>query len=258
MKFFQTLRKVLYDPAPEGIKTLIRPIRRVLGFIPFSKEWERRVFLSTVYMPHIRSEHNYIFASITRFCVANRPIDGYYFEFGCHSASTMRMAYRHFKHMFDWSYVAFDSFEGLPEITEIDRQEIWEQGKLATSEEDFTRLVLKAGLPKNKLITVKGFYDKSLNASLRNRLQAKKAAVIYIDCDLYASTVPVLEFVKDFLQVGTVIVFDDWNCFCADPHKGERRAFAEFCNRYPYLGFEEFVTTHMQKAFVYVGEKQPA
>ena len=205
-------------------------------------------------MPHIRGEHQYIFASITRFCIANRPINGYYFEFGCHSATTMRMAYEYFHHLLDWNYVAFDSFEGLPEIQEIDRQEIWQEGKLSTSESDFVRLVTDAGMPREKLITVKGFYDQTLNDTLKVRLQGKKAAVVYIDCDLYASTVPVLEFVRHFLQVGTIIVFDDWNCFCGDPLRGERRAFKEFQDRYPQLKFEEFITTHMQKAFIFVGE----
>lgn len=74
-----------------------------------------------------------------------------------------------------------------------------------------------------------------------------------MDCDLYLSTVPVLEFVKDLLQKGTVIIFDDWNCFWADPDKGERRAWREFCERYPELGFEELVQTGMQKAFVFTG-----
>lgn len=203
-------------------------------------------------MRHIRSEAEYLFVSIARFCTANRPINGYYFEFGCYSAGTMRLAYDYFHHLFDWKYVAFDSFEGLPEIQEIDRQEIWQQGKLATSENEFIRIVTKHGLPREKLITVKGFYDISLTDRLKRALMPEKAAVIYIDCDLYTSTVPVLEFVRSFLQRGTIIVFDDWNCFWGDPGKGERRAFREFRAKYPELIFEEFVSTHMQKAFIFI------
>ena len=52
---------------------------------------------------------------------------GYYFEFGCFEANTMRLAFDCFHHLFDWHYVAFDSFEGLPEIGEIDKQAIWEK-----------------------------------------------------------------------------------------------------------------------------------
>jgi hypothetical protein len=102
-------------------------------------------------------------------------------------------------------------------------------------------------------MTVKGFYDASLTPELAQRLLPRKAAVIYVDCDLYLSTIPVLEFIVPFLQPGTVIVFDDWNCFLADPDKGERRAWREFRERHPALRFEDFAQTGMQKAFVHVG-----
>ncbi|MBF0520345.1 MAG: hypothetical protein HQK92_11545 [Nitrospirae bacterium] len=182
-------------------------------------------------------------------------MNGYYLEFGCFSAKTMRLAYDTFRHLHDWTYVAFDSFEGLPEISEIDKQEIWEKGKLSMTEEDFINIVLAHGLPKEKLITVKGFYDVSLTEELKASLLPQKAVVIYIDCDLYVSTVSVLRFIKDFLQKGTIIVFDDWNAFWADPDKGERKAFSEFRKENPSLMFEEFVKTTMSQSFIYVGEK---
>jgi len=107
-------------------------------------------------------------------------------------------------------------------------------------------------MPLERLRTVKGFYNESLTTALRDELLPGKAAFIYVDCDLYASTVPVLEFVKDFLQVGTIIVFDDWNCYHADPCKGERLAWAEFRARNPHLIFEDFYVTNEAKAFVFV------
>lgn len=95
---------------------------------------------------------------------------------------------------------------------------------MAFAEEEFIRRVTRHGIPSDRLITVKGFYDQSLNAETRDRLLPQKAAVIYIDCDLYMSTVPILEWMRDFLQTGTVIIFDDWYCFHGDPEKGEQRA----------------------------------
>ena len=59
--------------------------------------------------------------SAARFMNINRPIKGYYFEFGCNEANTFRMAYNTFKYYFDLKYVAFDSFEGLPEVEGIDK-----------------------------------------------------------------------------------------------------------------------------------------
>lgn len=251
----QALLRHWYEQLPEGLKIPLRNIRGLISYIPLTQAFKKRRFLRDVYMEHITNDRRYIFASITRFCTTNRPLNGYYFEFGCHSAGTMRMAYDYFHYLFDWDYVAFDSFEGLPEIKDIDKQDIWEKGKLATSEQDFIRLVTRHGIKRENLITVKGFYDKSLNSELKAKLLPKKAVVIYIDCDLYESTVPVLEFVKDFLQVGSIIVFDDWNCFCGAPDRGERRAFSEFREKYPDMNFEDFVSTHMQKAFIYTGNK---
>ena len=121
----------------------------------------------------------------------------------------------------------------------MDRQEIWKKGKLKTSEEDFVKKATRHGIPKGKLMTVKGFYDTSLTDELAARLLPTKAAVIYVDCDLYESTVPVLKFLGPFLQRGTILVFDDWNCFHGDPDRGERRAFREFMDAEPRLRFEE-------------------
>src|SRR5262249_20465600 len=112
----------------------------------------------------------------------------------------------------------------------------------------------KHGIPREKLITVKGFYDDSLNDAAKQLLLPQRAAVVYIDCDLYHSTVPVLEFVKDLLQKGTILVFDDWFCFHGNPGRGQRRAFSEFCERYPYLRFEPFVQTNEIQSFIYLGE----
>ncbi len=205
------------------------------------------------YVDFAQRQREYVFRSIARFCNINRPSEGYYFEFGCHGANTMRLAWQNSRHLFNWTYVGFDSFQGLPEIAEIDRQAIWAKGRLRTEESDFRRAIEAAGMPAERLITVKGFYDQSLTPQLRDKFRPATAAVIYVDCDLYQSTVPVLEFSKDFLRVGTVVVFDDWFCFNGDPRRGEQRAWAEFRARYPQLEFVDFVSTNEAKAFICIG-----
>jgi O-methyltransferase len=202
-------------------------------------------------------QREYIFLSIARFCHLNRLLEGYYFEFGCHTGRTMCMAWNFTKDLFNWTYVGFDSFQGLPEMPEIDQQPIWYPGKLATSEEDFHSIVEGNGMPLERLVTVKGFYDQSLTSELAERFLPKKAAVIYVDCDLYSSTVPVLSFCKPFLQAGTVIVFDDWFCFFGDPNRGERRAWAEFCQSNPGLRSVSFVSTNEAQSFVCLGNEKP-
>jgi len=229
---------------PEPIKARLRKL--AVRFTPYER-WMRGE-----YSPFGLEQRRQVFLAIARFHHINRPMHGYYMEFGCHGANTIRLAWNSFRHLFDWQFVCFDSFEGLPDIKAVDRQDIWAKGKLATSEDAFRRACEKFGMPRERLRTVKGFYDQSLNDDARRSLPMK-AAVIYIDCDLYHSTVPVLEFSRHFLQEGTVVVFDDWNCFRANPDKGERRAWAEFLAKYPQLRFEPFVNTGEQKAFVFVG-----
>lgn len=238
--------------ASRGVTRLWRALSNRM---PGSTHRRRQAWLSDKWNVHIEQQREYMFMSIARFCHINRPTRGYYLEFGCHGANTMRMAWDAFRWLFDFDYVAFDSFEGLPEIGAVDRQEIWQKGGLATAEEDFIRLCTAHGIPRERLRTVRGFYDKSLTRELVDQLAPSKAAVVYVDCDLYESTIPVLEFARHFLQPGTVIVFDDWNCFLADPGRGERRAFYEFGERYRDLRFEEFVSTDMQKSFVFTGPR---
>lgn len=232
---------------------------KLLSYVPFTRQCNQRKWVKNEYREHTHDMMRFTFLSIARFAHINRPIKGYYFEFGSHEGRTMRLAWKHFQYLFDWDYVAFDSFEGLPEIEEIDQLPIWERGKLATSEEKFINIVTRAGMPRHRLKTVKGFFDYTLTASLAEELLPRKAAVVYIDCDLYKSTVPVLQFVRSFLQRGTVIVFDDWNCFHADPERGERRAWHEFLQANSSLRFEDLISTDIARAFICVnpGDNAP-
>ncbi len=173
-------------------------------------------------------------------------------EFGCHGANTMRHAWDCFRWQFDWQFLAFDSFQGLPQMEDFDRSSIFVPGNLSTSEASFIDIVVRHGLPRERLRTVKGFYSDSLTPALRSELEPTKAAVIYIDSDLYESAVTVLDFTRHFLQIGTIVVFDDWNCYHARPDMGERRAWREFLERNSHLQFVDFVSTAEAMSFICV------
>lgn len=230
---------------PENIEEAILHMLRII----FSKKYR---YVINTYWKFGQNNRQNIFLSIARFMNINRPINGYYMEFGCNEANTFRMAYRTFRHLFDLQYVAFDSFEGLPEVEGIDKMEVFHKGKLSFAEEKFIKTVKKVGITDKQLIVVKGFYEDSLNEALIQRLNKKKAAVIYVDCDLYTSTVSVLNFIKSFLQPGTIVVFDDWNCFYGDRDRGQKKAFFEFLDENPKLIFEDFVTDGEAKSFIFV------
>ncbi len=244
------ISRAIYRTLPSRVQSIARTLWQA---IPWTKSGRHLRWVRGTYVDFGRQQRRQFFLGAARFLHINRPIEGYYFEFGCNEANTMRMAWDSFRYLFDFTYVGFDSFEGLPEIEKIDQQLIWEKGKLAFAEERFISTCVNHGMPRERLQTVRGFYDRSLTNELASRFAPKKAAVIYIDCDLYVSTVSVLNWIPQFLQPGTVIMFDDWNCFAADPDKGERRAWREFLQANARLRFEPFISTAEGQAFICIG-----
>ena len=154
-------------------------------------------------------------------------IDGVYVEFGSHEVNTFRMALQTlglpFKPNKIEKFYAFDSFMGMPEPEGIDKQKIWKKSMNFTSEEKFKNIVKR---DLYRVITVKGFYENTLPKY--NWPEKDRIAMAYIDCDYYKSTKECLNFIKDKLQHGSLIVFDDWNCYYSDPQRGQRLAFYEF------------------------------
>lgn len=189
-------------------------------------------------------------------------VPGDYCEFGVYQGDTFAVAYhtilglraRHSKRGFlgesespkfkAWleekpRFIAFDSFEGLPE-TPGERPVDYKVGAFACNEDNFRRNVARQGVDMNDVITVKGFYDKTLNAETKRKHKISKVAIALIDCDLYESTVPVLDFLTDVVQQGTILIFDDWFRFGGDPNQGEQRAFREWRERNPQLDLIEY------------------
>ncbi|WP_207659273.1 TylF/MycF/NovP-related O-methyltransferase [Anaerobacterium chartisolvens] len=176
-------------------------------------------------------------------------LKGDYLEFGCFGGYTMTWAYKAAKAfgMKDIKFYGFDSFEGLPEIKGVDAEyPEFKGGEFCSTEKQFYKDLKRGGVDISRVVTIPGWYDGTLSDELSERLAVKEAAVILVDCDLYCSTVPVLEFITKYIADGTVILFDDWNCFRSSPEHGEQRAVREWLERYKditmtkYLPFEAF------------------
>ncbi len=175
------------------------------------------------------------------FLVDNR-VTGDYFEFGCHRCRTFRMALTEARrHNLDaMRFLAFDSFQGLPEPTSPTSVEIWHKGALATSEEEFRRLVAEHGIYADRVRTVKGYYADSLTQALRDELAKapQRIALATIDCDLYESAVPVFRFIEPLLQEGAVLYIDDlFAGYRGSPAQGVAKAFQEYrrASRFKFL-----------------------
>jgi hypothetical protein len=133
-------------------------------------------------------------------------------------------------------FFGFDSFEGLPKAAAIDvleGQSEWiGEGGFAASLDDVMRLLPKKGVADGRIKLVKGWFNETLTDETKRSLELKTAAIVYIDCDYYESTVPALEFITDLLVDGSILIFDDWFLFRGRSDRGEQRAFAEWQERH--------------------------
>jgi hypothetical protein len=165
-------------------------------------------------------------------------VPGDYFEFGVYRGQSFLVAH-HMKHRFHLNEMklwGFDSFAGMPEIDDA-RDNIWHKGQYACSLDDFRRILAKHGVRKDEYEVIPGYYDRSLNDELHGKLAGRKASVVTIDCDLYSSTVLVLNFVKRYLDNGTIVCFDDFYHYKGSPDQGEQRALSEFLSCNSIFGF---------------------
>lgn len=122
----------------------------------------------------------------------------------------------------------FDSFEGLPER--------WRDG----FEAGHFKLENLPEVPANVEL-VKGWFSETLPGFLQ--LHPEPIRLLHVDCDLYSSTVTVLEACRSQLVPGTVIVFDEYFNY-PGWEAGEHRAFMEFVQKYgltfKYSGYNRF------------------
>jgi hypothetical protein len=216
------------------MKALIRPFLR-----RFERIWYRPSFRYSVYFHSIQGyfrwhPREYIMNEAMNFVSASE-LEGDYLEFGTFRGATFVSAY-HFARLHrlrDMHFYGFDSFEGLPETKGLDANSEFAARQYACDLADFKNILKQARVPARSVTLTKGWFDQSLTEELRAGLSLKKAALIWVDCDLYSSTIPVLEWIVPYLQPGTVLIFDDWYCFKGDPRKGEQRAAAEWLERHP-------------------------
>lgn len=192
--------------------------------------WARAIpprYLRALALPigrHIRTEDGFRFEAAKMLNEAfgfvwNEGIRGDYAEFGVFRGRTFIEAwYAIERYELRCNLHAYDSFEGLPETTSDGP---FAGGQFASPRTIFDSVTRK--IPADRLTVTEGWFDRSLASAERHPL-----AVVWVDCDLYESTVPVLDFLTEQLQDGSVLIFDDWFCFHGRPDRGEQLACSEW------------------------------
>lgn len=226
---------------------MLHPLRVALGKFAILPEPENGNYIG---------EHGCIHTAAS-FITWNQ-VEGDYLEFGVYRGDSFARAYtailghreRHARLMPNatpeyraWQarrprFFAFDSFEGLPESSE--KQVDYGTGAYGCSEAQFRANIVAQGVNPSDVVTVPGFYDRSLTDDVKIRHGLRRAAMAMIDCDLYESTVPVLNFLTDIVGQGTVLIFHDWFRFQGDPNAGEQRACREWLAANPQIELIEY------------------
>lgn len=167
---------------------------------------------------------------------------GDYLEFGVYEGRSFISAYRQARLFdLDMHFYAFDSFQGLPEVRGSDGEYLrLRQGDYACDEESFREALEDHEVDLNDVTIVSGFYDRTLTEETKKSLPIRRAAIVWIDCDIYESTKRALDFVTDYVTTGSIIAFDDWFLFGADPNAGEMRAAREWLERNRHIRLVEY------------------
>lgn len=176
--------------------------------------------------------------------VAASQVEGDYMEFGVYKGMTFISAFHIAQktNLKSMNFYAFDSFQGLPEITEVDSDihRPFSNGDYSCDANKFKKNISLTKVDLSKVKIISGWYDEVLNEETKKKFLIKKASIVWIDCDLYKSTVSVLNFITNHIEDGTIIVFDDWFCFRGNPNKGEQKAFTEWLKKNPSIKVTEF------------------
>jgi len=137
--------------------------------------------------------------------------EGVILEFGVFKGHSINFMSNTLK---DKSFFGFDSFEGL--------QEDWKGSGLAKN-----HFSLEGKLPKvnDNVNLIGGWFRSTLPQFLKDFND--QICLIHIDCDTYESSREVLFMLKDYIDKGTVIIFDEYFGY-PGWRSGEYKALQEF------------------------------
>lgn len=166
-------------------------------------------------------------------CLSFNKISGDYAEFGCCGGTTFGLAYGEIKrHKYPRKMWAYDSFQGLPaHKSDKDYHPQWIEKTMKIELDEFHQTCACYRIPRNNYQVIAGFYEQSL--AVEETKEPQDIALAYIDCDLYSSTLEVLQFLLPRCKHGMIIAFDDYYCWSDKTPSGEKMAMEEIFSNHP-------------------------
>jgi O-methyltransferase len=198
------------------------------------------------------TRHRSIFDALTQGVqyVYNTAVEGDIFDFGTafgFSCLTMARAMGCYRQMYSGYTKAhgtpqknlylLDSFQGLPEPdhpVDVASPNVssgrWQKGTFTSLSKEELFAVCSTAYDADKIKIVEGWFSESL----KTLPSETKIAMAHIDCDIYSSSIEVLDYIfgHNHVSDGCCIFFDDWNCNRASPKFGQRRAWQEVVDKY--------------------------
>ncbi len=171
-------------------------------------------------LPRITGSGNETF----KFALSAANPDGLVLEFGVRFGTSIRQIAA----MVNQPVHGFDSFEGLPEV--------WHHEPKGS----YTTKGVIPTVPMRVSLHV-GWFEDTLPKFLEQNLEPVR--FINIDCDIYSSTVTILEQLAPRMVVGSVIVFDEYignERWREDEFKAFQEAVAKYGWGYEYICFSVF------------------
>lgn len=177
-------------------------------------------------------------------CMKKVQVNGMWLEFGVYRGRTICTFADNNPNK---TIYGFDSFEGLPEFWDPENPQgvyslagLTPEGAICGNNDDnpgmYSTAPTKTTRPwPENVVLVKGLFQDTLQDFLKEHKEP--AAFLHIDSDIYSSCKFVLDNIKDRIQDGTIIAFDeiiDYPTF----REGEIKAFAEFLLKNPDLDYE--------------------
>jgi Macrocin-O-methyltransferase (TylF) len=159
----------------------------------------------------------------------NKDLEGKaYYEFGLYRGFSIWFAEQIARNKVpaDFPFYGFDSFAGLPP-TSVDAK-YYHATQYSAGYEMVTRNLRQYNADMERIKLFEGFFSPTHFAKLERTNTFKPAAIAVIDVDIYESCVDVLEFMRTRINVGTILIFDDYNDMDRSNDHGERKAVLEF------------------------------
>lgn len=147
----------------------------------------------------------------------------------------------------DLTFHGFDSFEGLPED--------WAMGGKHVRADAFDRKGVMPEVESNVKLH-KGWFDDTLPKFLSifetPEILRKEVGYLHVDCDIYSSTVTVLEELQTWIVPGTIIRFDELACWRtvfgeASPSGSASRAMYTTWKEHEWKAMNEWMEKYNRK-----------